>query len=70
VENSDPVALPVHVIPSVDVAIVVLAVFPPVATNVLPFHATPEPATENSDVVALPVHVIPSNEVIIIFPVP
>ena len=57
--------IPVHVIPSSDVAI--LVVLPqPVATNKDPFHATPfPPETENGEV--LVVQVVPSGDVAIVF---
>ena len=56
--------IPVQIIPSGDVAILVVP--QPVATHKDPFHATPlPPVAENGDV--LPVQVIPSGDVAIVF---
>ena len=62
--------LPIHVIPSSDVAIVCV-VPSPTATNRSNCgdHATPYPAVENT-VFPLPVHAIPSGDVAIVFVAP
>ena len=58
-----PTLLPVQVIPSDEVASVFVPV--PVATQRLPFHATPSPLVVKGEV--CPVQVIPSDEVAIVF---